>query len=49
MNHVNPVFLKHVILTISTFAEWNHLKKIMVHKENGVNQKDNILLKTFFM
>ena len=47
MGPVNPVFLKHVIVTISTFVEWDHLKKIMVHNENGINQKGTILLKPF--
>ena len=28
MDPVNPVFLKHVIVTISIFAEWDDLKKI---------------------
>ena len=40
-------FLKHVIVTTSSFVEWDHLKKIIIHNENGVNQKDNILLKPF--
>ena len=47
MGPVNPVFLKHVIVTISTFVKWDHLKKIMVHNENGINQKGTILLKPF--
>ena len=29
MDHVNPEFLKHVIVTISILAEWDHLKKIL--------------------
>ena len=45
MDPMDLVFPKYVIATISTFVEWYPSEKIMVH--NGVNQKDNILLKPF--
>ena len=49
MDPVERVFLKHVIVSISTFVEWEHLKILWFMMKMVVTQNDNILLKAIFM